>query len=448
MKDLTIILLCAALLGCSASTKIVLPSRPLEEAGYNADSAVKPGIPAYEATTINYKRDGKSLLIVRLEGPAIVGVATKPEKWGFFQFPSIYRSKDNIVVAKWNMSEDAVESYGKGGHGGFAVSRDGGKSWSPSENPSIGGGLLLPGGDRIKIYTPKAIATGELKLPIPVVANKGGIGLYKLSELPEILQGVYLNRLAKGGASWVTEHNVLDDPQAVRYTISGLFPLVWWGDMHVAADGSIITGIYPGFYLNEKGGVDPSGVLFYRSTDEGHTWKLQGRIPYQPDLITDPTGDKRLSFGFTEPAFEILSDGTFLCVMRTTDNFVSNSPMYFSRSTDLGVKWTKPQTFTKAGVLPRLLQLDNGVIVLASGRPGVQLRFCTDNKGQGWTDPFEMLPFKNEKDPAVSCGYTGLLATGPNSFLLIYSDFNYRNKDNQIRKAIKVREVTVNPSKR
>lgn len=445
MKDIIIILLCVALLGCSASNKIGLPSRTWEETGYNADSAVKPGIPVYEGTRINYKRDGKSLLTVRLEGPAIVGVATKPEKWGFFQFPSIYRSKDSILVATWNMSEDAVESYGKGGLGGFAVSRDGGKSWSPSENPSIGGGLLLPGRDRIKISTPKAIATGELKLPIPVVANKGGIGLYKLSELPEILQGVYLNRLAKGGGSWVTEHNVLDDPQAVRYTISGLFPLVWWGDMHIAADGSIIAGIYPGFFLNEKGGVDPSGILFYRTTDEGRTWKIQGRMPYEPDLKTDSNGDKRLLFGFTEPAFEILSDGTFLCVMRTTDSFVSNSPMYVSRSTDLGVTWTKPETFTKAGVLPRLLQLDNGVIVLASGRPGVQLRFCTDGKGQKWTDPFEMLPFKNEREAAVSCGYTELLATGPDRFLLIYSDFTYRNKENQIRKAIKIREVIVTP---
>ena len=146
------------------------------------------------------------------------------------------------------------------------------------------------------------------------MANKGGIGLYKLSELPEILQGVYLNRLAKGGTSWVTEHNVLDDPQAVRYTISGLFPLVWWGDMHIASDGSIIAGIYPGFYLNPQGGVDPSGILFYRSTDEGRTWKIQGRIPYEPDLATDPNGDKRLAFGFTEPGFEILSDGYFsLC---------------------------------------------------------------------------------------------------------------------------------------
>lgn len=445
MKDFAILFLFVALAGCSMPGKLTPPSRLWVETGYNVDSVVQPGIPAFDAGNFIYKRDGKSIVTIKLTDPAIAGVAAKPEKWGFFQFPSIYRSTDNRLVAMWNMADDAIESYGQGGHD-FSVSKDGGKSWIPSKGQlPTGEGLLLPSGDRIKIYTPRAIKIGGLKLPKPIGLNKN---YYKISELPDVLQGIYLNRLAKKATSWTLEHGILEDSMAVRYSQSGLFPLVWWGDMQIAADGSIITGIYPGFYLNEKGEVDPSGVLFYRSTDEGHTWKLQGRIPYQPDMKTDINGDKRLTFGFTEPAFEILSDGTYLCVMRTTDNFVSNTPMYYSRSTDLGVTWTKPHTFTKAGVLPRLLQLNNGVIVLASGRPGVQLRFCTDGQGLMWTDPFEMLPFKNEKDPAVSCGYTGLLATGPNSFLLIYSDFNYRNKDNQIRKAIKVREVTVDRSKR
>jgi len=251
-------------------------------------------------------------------------------------------------------------------------------------------GIVFPNGDRITISTPKAINTGELKLPKPVGASKEAYGrnfvYYKVSELPKILQGVYLNRLVKGGIKQTTEHDVLDDPQAVRYTDSGMFPVVWWGDMHIADDGSIMAGIYPGFYLNEKGGVNPSGVFFYRSTDEGHTWKIQGRIPYEPDLKTDPNGDKRLALGFTKPGFEILSDGTFLCVLRTTDG-LGNSPMYISRSIDMGVTWSKSEPFIRAGVLPRLLQLDNGVIVLASGRPGVQLRFCTDGKGEKWTDP-------------------------------------------------------------
>jgi len=74
----------------------------------------------------------------------------------------------------------------------------------------------------------------------------------------------------------------------------------------------------------------------------------------------------------------------------------------------------------------------------------VQLRFSTDGKGEKWTDPFEMLPYdvENKRD-AVSCGYTDLVATGPNSFLIIYSDFKFINDKGEIRKAIKVREVIV-----
>lgn len=36
-----------------------------------------------------------------------------------------------------------------------------------------------------------------------------------------------------------------------------------------------------------------------------------------------------------------------------------------------------------------------------------------------------------------------ICATGPDRFPLIYSDFKYHNKNNGIRKAIKVREVRV-----
>jgi hypothetical protein len=95
-----------------------------------------------------------------------------------------------------------------------------------------------------------------------------------------------------------------------------------------------------------------------------------------------------------------------------------------------------------SGVLPRLLRLTNGVIVLSSGCPGVQLRFCADGGGTTWSKPLELLPYANEKEQ-VSCGYTFLLATGPDSFLIIYSDFKYPTPAGQIRKAIKVCEVIV-----
>ncbi len=91
----------------------------------------------------------------------------------------------------------------------------------------------------------------------------------------------------------------------------------------------------------------------------------------------DPKGRDRA--GFTEPAFVILQDGTFLCVLRTTDG-LGHGPMYTSRSRDRGATWSTPEVIAPAGVLPRLLTLDNGVVVLTSGRPGVQMRFSLPRK--------------------------------------------------------------------
>jgi hypothetical protein len=297
------------------------------------------------------------------------------------------------------------------------------------------------------VVTPKAIKTSELRLPNPVGAanenySKVRQPLYRHSELPPEVQGVCLSRLAKGSTRWVSEREALDDPQALRYSLIDLFPIIWWGDLHIASDGSVIAGIYPGLRLRDDGTADSKdGIFFYRSIDAGHSWQIQGRIPYAPDLAADPKGAERM--GFTEPAFEILADGDFLCVARTTDG-LGNGPMYSSCSQDGGRTWSSPEVMARSGVLPRLLRLTNGIVALSSGRPGVQLRFCADGCGKTWTQPIELMPYTDEND-AVSCGYTSLLATGLDRFLIVYSDFKYKDAAGEIRKAIKVREVSVRP---
>jgi hypothetical protein len=393
------------------------------------------------------RQPGKRALKVRLAAPVVVAVASRPEKWGFFQFPTLARWEDGTLAASWHLAADSIVSYGSG-MSGSAISRDGGKTWTdPDGNKGITG-LLLPNGDRIQVLTPKAIKTSELRLPkaagvVGETYSKATKTLYRLSELPPEVQGVCLSRIARGQTRAVPERAFLDDPQALRYSLHDLFPIVWWGDLHVARDGSALAGIYPGYRLRDDGSLDPKcGVFFYRSTDAGRSWKVQGRIPYQPDLTADPKGAERA--GFTEPAFEILADGTFLCVARTTDG-IGIGPMYASRSGGMGRTWSRPEVIAPSGVLPRLLRLANGVLVLSSGRPGVQLRFCADGQGDTWTEPVELLPYANEKDQ-VSCGYTALLASGPDRFLIIYSDFKYLTSAGEVRKAIKVCEVTVTPA--
>lgn len=450
-KILLITVLVCFSLGCSKTLKTNSSGKNvqiIEEkiAPSSGEKILSPGIKTYGATTISYKRLSKTVFNIEFKDPVVISVASKPEKWGYFQFPNISRKMDGSIQAKWNMTLDAIQAYGDT-NSGSAKSKDGGKTWTMQGKAENISGVTLSNGDKLEIVNPKAIKVGDLKLPEPLGIQPGNykkssFKFYSLHDLPEVRQGVFLNRLKKGETEWRAEHATLYDQRAARYSLAGLVPVVWWGDMHVASDGSVIAGVYPGFLIGEDGLADPrSAVFFYRSTDNGHSWSMQGRITYAVDIVGDPKGENRM--GFTEPAFEILKDGTFLCVMRTNDG-PANGPMYASYSKDMGKTWTKPTVITPNGVLPRLLQLDNGVTVLSSGRPGVQLRFSVNGSDGKWTEPFEMLPYSLEqKELDGTCGYTGLLATGKDKFLIIYSDFNYKTQDNQIRKAIKVREVIV-----
>lgn len=434
----TMILVLASLLAAgktSSSTEAKKPGPP------------PMGIACFGKETIDYRRPGKPPVKAIFGEPVKVVVAPyavgSGPGWGEYQFPAIERWDDGALHVTFCISPDSIKSYGNAP--GSMISRDGGKTWSPPAGEHGISGLLLPNGDRIVITTPKALPVADLKLPPPLGAvgdtyNKNGPIVYRLTELPAELQTVRLNRMAKGSNTWTPEQAKLIDPQALRYSLSDLFPILFWGDVRVAPDGSLIAGIYPGYLLREDGSVDRyDHTFFYRSTDNGHTWTIQGRITYQPDLKADPKGADRS--GFTEPAFEILADGSLLCVMRTSDG-LGVGPMYASRSNDLGKTWSKPAAMTPNGVLPRLIRLGNGVLVLSSGRPGVQVRFATDGKGERWTDPFEIVP-KIEGGGADTCGYTGLLATGPDSFIIAYSHFKHRTEDGQTRKAILIREVKV-----
>ena len=120
--------------------------------------------------------------------------------------------------------------------------------------------------------------------------------------------------------------------------------------------------------------------------------------------------------------------------------------MYKTFSYDRGKTWTDPVPFTPNGVLPNLLQLDNGVLVLSSGRPGVQLRFSLDGTGERWTEPIDMVHFMNVDGSYtrdVSCGYTSMIENGRDSFFLVYSDFTTKNSEGEPRKSIWCRKVRI-----
>jgi len=403
--------------------------------------------------------------------PVVVAMGPPGEqRWGWYQFPSIARLADGAIHVDFNVTADSITSYGKGGHLSY-VSEDQGKSWvplgeyegSPEGDAACGApgarargidGLLLPSGDRIALGSKVAEPVESVSFPEPVgigfasyCSTKDPAPLYRLQGLPPEWRGFPLRRLRPGETEWQTEFARLDDPADIRGPVEGLFHITICGRLRLAPDGSIIAGVYPSRHLRDDGSVNPfGGVQFHRSTDEGRTWQASGRIPYQPDLQADPIGDLRAG-GFTEPSFEVLDDGSLYCVLRTTDgNGVG--PLYASRSLDAGQSWSEPLVIAPNGVEPQLLQLENGVLVLSTGRPGVQVRVSPDGRGESWSSPVEMVPLASPDclhsfGHHTSCGYTKLLATGPDRFMVVYSDFTRKNDEGLQCKSVLVSEIRV-----
>lgn len=204
------------------------------------------------------------------------------------------------------------------------------------------------------------------------------------------------------------------------------------------SDKSLIAGVYPAIYLRSDEHEFSKGVSFYGSQDDGLNWDLVGTIPFRKDGIADVYGENE----YSEPAFAILRDSSFVCVMRSG----SNTPMYIAYSHDYGRSWSETRPFTPNGVKPKLLLLDNGILVLASGRPGIQIRFNLDGQGKNWTVPIDMIPIMITTGKCnfdVSCGYASILEKDSNTFYLVYSDFTKTNEYGSPRKSIWCRTVRV-----
>ena len=410
---------------------------------------IREGYVSQKEETVKIVRKGKTVAKIILGEPVLVAQAEKEEKWGFFQFPILGRALDGRLIMSWQMKADTHLTYGKG-HRGKMMSLDEGKTWMPLDKGYVfkyraSKVLEMQDGNTMIITTPAAKdIKSYTSFPNPLYKDKSmKMDFFLESELPEDLRGAYLTIQDRQGKVISNIHSEVEDPELLRYSIGGLIPIKWFGDIKELKDGSLIAGIYPSCYKNNTNELPKSDITFYKSTDGGYHWSAIGRIPFKIEKLRDKSRQYDRYQGFSESTFEILEDSTFFCVIRTG----YNTPLYRSYSYDRGRHWTKPEAFTSNGVKPQLLSLDNGVMVMASGRPGLQLRFCLDGDGKVWTEPVEMLPFmeKNGKYDMwdVSCGYINILPVDSNSFYIAYSDFRTKNKYGIYRKSIMFRKIMV-----
>lgn len=409
-------------------------------------STIRQGLVCDHASKIQYYKQGELKATIYLTEPETIVKSENTEDWGVFQFPGIMRVNENTLLVRWSMHLDEQESWGKNEEAKLTsrISFDNGKTWvepdSAYDIPDRGETFLFfKNGGWISTQTPEVVAIDSFpQFPEPLGEYAGKI-FYKMYDLPDELQGAYLTAFVNGERKQI--HAKIFDPEAIRYAYNGFANVLWLGSFLELDDESIVAGIYSNRICDNI--ITPYGISIYKTTDKGENWSYLNDIPYPKSEWKE---DKDVE-GFSEPALSELSDGSLLCVIRSTE-WLDNSPMYKSISTDGGLTWSDPVAFTSNGCAPRLMNLKNGVIALTSGRPGVQLRFSIDGKANEWTNPIEMMNIidgEGNVNLLASCGYSSIIRAGDNSFYLVYSVFTEKDKEKSVffKKEIKFRKVVV-----
>jgi hypothetical protein len=439
---------------------------------------------------------------VKIDEPSVVAVSGPDETcWGRFQFPALSRLDESRIAVIYSLRADSVMSYGAAK--AVRVSADRGRSWNDAAPGDIDmimtDAIVFPDGEALRFPRETPVGADGLALPEKRMVYTDPYGrradCYRLCELPDDLRSVRAFRRLPGQSCWREEVVSLDIPDiCVRvwrweWDTGGFRDpnLLVHPHIHtefgwlLTPDGGLLLFLYETRFVNDNVSHD---VLALRSDDRGRNWRLWGAPGHLPAgeamraaavFLNDPNSNYNRLWGdlpggapvpdfsgaLFEPSVISFSDGRIICVMRS-DFGGTHQPVFITRSSDWGKAWSAPEILTPFGVMPRLTLLDNGMIAMVYGRPGVQLLFCGDGKGDRWISPLTLLPEPREKTRVTAgrrgsrtddrqaghddtCGNCAVLKNGPDKFFVAYSDFRHREADGTLRKAIKTQEITVNP---
>lgn len=407
---------------------------------------------------------------IKLGAPVTVAQDTEqPILFGGYQDPTIRRADDGTLYVRFNARRDSWLTFGEEETNPVYRSTDGGDSWEQVKNAQdewLRAGTRLPNGD-IFYFREHAVLKKETLPELPPLPDSrklrtAGMSVYTVDELKPILGDRVSKEFSayriKAGTDTVAEETVK----------------VIWDKMPVVLhhDGFLIR-VFPHPSLSMK--VDKNGTLWMpvdapaidadgnlmsfrrctallRSTDMGHTWEYVSHILYDESFNPPTAIDVE---GFMECSLEFLRDGSCIALLRSGslspfeigDDKHPAPIMMQTRSYDNCKTWETPTYFYDYGVLPVTRMLDDGTVLLASGRPGVYLRVSQDESAKKWSDAVHVVEVPKEDFYAryyeYTCCNTGLAVTGPNTAVIAYSDFTKNAPNGKRAKSIMVRKITV-----
>ena len=308
-----------------------------------------------------------------------------------------YQNTNRLSVSRMGV----VAAFYQKAAGGFfrRTSTDGGLTWgSETSTPDPGNmSVSLTGGGVVSVWR---------------FANPVGGGSPPVASDLESTRYLFSDDFS----SWSSSTVPVTIPNAVQHTKYATFWPLWEKGKIIQLDNGDLLAPMFGELQGDGGWYR---TMLMRSTDEGQSWQYRSTIAYSD---TDPNPEFGGGYwgyaGYCEPSITQLANGQLLAMMRTQGTHIGPDyrPMYVARSDDLGLTWTEPEptNLPLLNVWPTLITLDNGVVAVAYGRPGVHVAFSTDH-GHTWS---EIETFATEGEPSLT-GYVDMVQAGPNELVLI-----------------------------
>jgi hypothetical protein len=391
---------------------------------------------------------------VRLDEPVLVDQAPPSlQIWGSYRIPKLSRLPDGDLCLSFQLGRDHYADQGD--EAPFFRSSDHGRTWQRAQWPHPrfrGTGPVISrvhDGEYWCFPSTKGIEFQPEKLP-PRLSTKidaWAFSKYRLSDCSEDVVRWYHDLVAlrwtPATKQWREEpvgwdHRgqlffVLDTPSQ---GITGVWGQKTFIECPLVPMGKDLLHVDYWTIYEADDGSAPVGwdSWLMVSSDNGRTWKRRSRL-------TKPTKGRMDG----EPVIERTLSGDLVGVVRVEDG--GAHPMLLVRSRDQGHTWSPEERLLSYGVLPRLLQLENGVLVLSYGRaPGTWMSFSLDG-GRTWTKPTALLVESQELTDSwkCSCGYTSLIALDRDSFLVTYGNRHLPNAKGEPCKSILTRRVEVKP---